>query len=126
MRRDEIPGVDVVTFRAPRDSKPTDLLQIVRSVVENARDRYDLIILDAPPVLPFPDASKLSLEADGAIIVVRWRHTPAKLVLAAIRALAAYGGNVIGGVVTQVNENEVEPVDGSNGRYYRHYTPYVR
>jgi uncharacterized protein involved in exopolysaccharide biosynthesis/Mrp family chromosome partitioning ATPase len=125
VRRGEVPGVDIVTFRFCSDSNQTEFLRSVRDFVDNARDRYDLIVLDAPPVLPFPDASKLARVADGTIIVVRWRHTAPALVVSAMRALSAYGGNIIGGVVTQVDENHLEPGDGANGRFYRHYTPYV-
>jgi Mrp family chromosome partitioning ATPase len=126
VRRDEIQGVDVVTFRFPRDATQTSFFGSVRHFVDSARDRYDLIVLDAPPVLPFPDASKMALVADGTIMVVRWRHTPPALVVSAMRALMAYGGAIIGGVVTQVEETHLEPGDGANGRFYRHYAPFVR
>ncbi len=126
IRRDEMPGVDVVTFRGrQRDGRDGDLMAQIRTLVGKARERYDLVVLDAPPVLPFPDASKLSLEADGAVVVVRWRHTSPAMVLSAMRTLSAYGVNVLGGVVTQVKQKEVAASDGGHGKFYRHYAPYL-
>lgn len=42
---------------------------------DDLRDRFDLIIVDAPPVLAVRDASTMSALADTTLMVVRWGHT---------------------------------------------------
>ena len=120
-----LPGLDVVTFRRIL-GEPLYLLDTnqIRSLVDDARHRYDLIVLDAPPVLAFADASVLSLCADGAIMVVRWGQTSSKVVLNALKALQAYNVRVLGGVVTQVKTRGLRSTDGSHAQIYQNYSNY--
>lgn len=61
-------------------------------------DLYDLVILDAPPVLPTADARVLARKADFTILVARWRATPYQAIESAMYVLS--GNNVdVGGVV---------------------------
>jgi succinoglycan biosynthesis transport protein ExoP len=115
-------GLDVVCFRPvdPGKHNAVSMTQI-QGLLDDARQHYDMIILDAPPVLTFADASVLSLKADGTIMVVRWCHTPVALVTSALKTLSAYGIHVIGGVVTQVKLKEVASADGGRAYIYRNY-----
>jgi succinoglycan biosynthesis transport protein ExoP len=127
LRQEVMPGLDVVTFR-PVKAGSREVVQPnqIQNLLDEARLRYDMIILDTPPVLPFADTPILSLKADGAIMVVRWRHTPATVVASAVKMLNAYGVRVLGGVVTQVKMKEVASGDSSHAHMYRHYSSYFR
>jgi len=48
------------------------------SLLREARDHYDLVILDTPPLVPVYDASVLSRLVDGLLIVVAAHETPRK------------------------------------------------
>lgn len=117
-----LPGLDVVCFRPVEQGKHSMISTIqIQALLDDARQHYDMIILDAPPVLTFADASVLSLKADGTIMVVRWCHTPVALITSALKTLSAYGVHVIGGVVTQVKLKDVASADGGRAYIYRNY-----
>ena len=68
---------------------PSDLLSVpgLRQYLAAARDHYDLVILDAPPVGNMVDAPILGRLADTIAFVVRWNHTPREVALEAIKRL---------------------------------------
>lgn len=84
----------------------------MRQVVEQARERYDTIVIDAPPVLPVSDAAVLSRLADGALVVVGCKRVRIRDVRDALRDLGAVGANIAGLVVTFAPESE------STNQYY--------
>lgn len=49
-------------------------------LLEEARRRYDYIVLDTPPLLPFPDCRLLGKWVDGFFVLVRAHKTTRKLV----------------------------------------------
>jgi len=59
----------------------------MRRVIQEARDAFDWVIIDTPPVGLLPDANLLSAMADGAVLVVRADATPYYLVQRAVDAL---------------------------------------
>jgi succinoglycan biosynthesis transport protein ExoP len=48
---------------------------LLPTMLEQLRERYDLIVLNAPPILPVRDAKTLAELADSTILVLRWGHT---------------------------------------------------
>jgi Mrp family chromosome partitioning ATPase len=48
-------------------------------LIRDARQRYDYVVLDSPPVLPAPDCRLLAEWIDGFLIVVAADKTPRKL-----------------------------------------------
>ena len=51
----------------------------VGQILEEARDTYDCVILDTPPVLVVPDCRLMSQWVDGFLVVVAAHRTPRKL-----------------------------------------------
>jgi protein-tyrosine kinase len=88
----------------------------MKRVIEEARDAFDWVIIDTPPVAVLPDANLLAAMADGAILVVRAGSTPWDL---AQRAVLAIGKERVLGVV--LNRSE-EPSHESSYGYYDYYT----
>src|SRR5690606_32444759 len=56
----------------PTPPNPAELLQsaAMQDIFSELKQRYDVILIDAPPLLPVTDAAVLASNADGAIIVV--------------------------------------------------------
>ena len=119
-----LPGFDVMSLPVQDDQKYTVNIAQVQTLIEEARGKYDLVVLDAPPVLAFADAPLLSLCVDGTILAVRWRRTSSRSVSDAIKALNAYSARVIGAVVTQVDTSSLTEADGSHAQVYRNYSSY--
>jgi len=81
---------------------PSDLLssQRMKELITWLRQYYDVILLDAPPVLPFADAAAIAPASDGAILVVRFGKARSAQVQQATEALSAVGTPVLGNVLT--------------------------
>ena len=63
-------GLDVLAC-GPTPPNPSELLQsaAMEKLLGELRDRYDIVILDAPPLLPVTDAALLATQVDGAVVV---------------------------------------------------------
>jgi succinoglycan biosynthesis transport protein ExoP len=85
-------------------------------LLTQARESFDIVIVDAPPVLPVPDALTIGRWTDGAILAVRYDLSRFPLVEKANRRLASVGVPVIGAVV-----NGVKVAEATYGSYYPSY-----
>lgn len=59
-------------------SMPYELLKSPRlaSLLADLRERFDYVVVDTPPVLPFPDVGILRDVIDGVVLVARAHRTP--------------------------------------------------
>jgi len=62
-------------------SMPYELLKAPRlaALLATLRARFDYVVVDTPPVLPFPDVGILRDAVDGFVLVVRANRTPREL-----------------------------------------------
>jgi capsular exopolysaccharide synthesis family protein len=104
LHRDPISPLEFVPVAHP-PANPADLLasQAMRSLVNALRDHYDLIILDAAPVLPVSDTRMLARLADKVIYVVQWDKTPREAVVGGIKLLRDASADIAGTVLTQAD-----------------------
>jgi protein-tyrosine kinase len=87
----------------------------VRRLVAQARDAFDWVIFDTPPVTLLPDANLLTSCADGALLVIRSSKAPYALIK---RTVDTIGHDRILGVVM----NAVDFAHDRNaGGYYEYY-----
>lgn len=99
----------------PSQLAPPELLgsRAAEQALAQLKAEFDIIIVDAPPLLPVIDARVLADHADQIVFVLSWRRTPKQL---AKRALASLGFNqskLIGVVVSQVAEEILADKTGS-------------
>src|SRR5205823_13117786 len=94
---------------------PSRLLQSDRlgHLLGQLRATFDVVIVDAPPVLAVPDALLLGRWTDGAVLAVRHDASRFPLVERANRRLAAIGVPVFGAVV-----NGCRTVESGYGAYH--------
>jgi len=80
---------------------PSELLgsQRMTRLIEGLLERCDLVIFDAPPVLPVTDAVVLSTQVDGTALVVRHGRTTRGHVAEAARRLHAVDADLVGFVL---------------------------
>jgi capsular exopolysaccharide synthesis family protein len=71
-------------------SSPYELLKSPRlgDLFEAARRRYDYVVVDTPPVVPFPDCRVLAKVVDGFLLVVSAHRTPRRLLDDALDVLS--------------------------------------
>lgn len=60
-------------------------------LIESLRARFDVVILDSPPLLQAPEARALAALADRAVVAARWGRTRREDLRAAARALEEAG-----------------------------------
>ena len=78
-----------------------------------ARERYDRIIVDAPPMIGVSDTSQLVRLGDGVALIVQHRKYPRALCRRAKERIVSMGGNFIGVILNNVNA-----AHGSSSYYY--------
>jgi capsular exopolysaccharide synthesis family protein len=94
-------------------------------LLDSVRERFDMIVLDCPPLLPVADARVIASKADSVALVARWRKTRAPAAQAALRLLPAHQVNVAGVVLTQVDlQAQSEYGYGDAAFYYKAYKSY--
>lgn len=106
----------------PRDLFSSHAMQKVFSELQ--RD-YDLVLLDAPPVLAVADSRSIANRADAVVMLARWRATPRKAVEAALKILAGADAFVAGIVLTRVDQKQQSKFGyGDPAYYYSSYEKY--
>ncbi|MHB1220081.1 MAG: GumC family protein [Alphaproteobacteria bacterium] len=88
--------------RAP---SPSDLLNsaTMRKLLQQLSALYDLVVLDAPPILLISDPLLLVHQVDQVVFAIRWSRTPREIVLSGIKTLAKARIPLTGVVLTRVH-----------------------
>jgi uncharacterized protein involved in exopolysaccharide biosynthesis/Mrp family chromosome partitioning ATPase len=106
-RRSELIGADVIGPHRP-SSDAADLLtsNLFSGLLSRMSSRYDVIIVNAPPVLHLADSMLLAKHADATLYAVRSGSTPANVVRRSIQRLEGAGAVVAGVVMTMVRRKD--------------------
>lgn len=80
---------------------PAELLQsnAMSEMLKHLRQEFDVVIIDAPPLLPVTDAALLAAQADGAILVVRYGKTSREQLAQAVNRLVQVDAAAVGVVM---------------------------
>lgn len=113
-----IPGIDIIPS-GPVPPNPSEMLgsQNMTHFIQNVRDRYELIILDSPPITAVTDTVILSRLVDGVLIVIRAGETHREIIKNGIGLLKAANARILGAIL-----NGVEM--GRDSYYYYQYYYY--
>ena len=113
LHKTDLPGIDFV----PRGSSPTNPSELLgserfRHMVDDLASRYDLILLDLPPILAVTDAALVGRVAGVNLLVLRAGWHPVRELQQAVKAYAENGVRLSGIVF-----NDVQPRKGGVGSY---------
>ncbi len=88
----------------PRPANPSELLTLPRfeELLEVAKQKYDYVILDTPPLLAVTDPSVVAPRVDGVILVLRLTKSARHDATRAVDMLQSLGAKPIGVVVNGV------------------------
>lgn len=98
------------------DANPLDVVAMQRKVIQYARSRYDVILLDTAPFLTTNDASELLGETDQVVVVIRAGKTRRLAARRTAEILDRFEAPVIGVIM---NDSDETPA----AQYY--YTYYL-
>jgi Mrp family chromosome partitioning ATPase/uncharacterized protein involved in exopolysaccharide biosynthesis len=104
-----MPGVECVPSSEP--AVVPDLLgsDRYRSLVGSATARFDIVVIDAPPVLESVDAEILARSSDAVVVVVRASHATASEVKDAMKRLQETGVRIAAVVLNGVDKLHLAP-----------------
>jgi Mrp family chromosome partitioning ATPase len=83
-----------------REERPAEVEVDERDPLAGARERADIVLVDAPPALNVGDAMTLSAKVDGIIVVTRMKIVRRQMLGELARQLATVPTPVLGFVVT--------------------------
>jgi capsular exopolysaccharide synthesis family protein len=115
------PGLHILPA-GPPSRRASDL--IGRGLVEllaEASAEFDLVMLDAPPLLGFAEPLQMATAVDGVIVVARAGQTSRKAVATVLATLNRLRAHVVGVVL-----NEVHKELSDSYYYYGYYRSYYR
>ena len=112
-------GLDVITSGAVPPN-PSELLSstAMNKMLEGASDRYDIVLVDAPPLLAVTDAAALSQSVGGVLVVAQSERVRRAEFERALAKLEAVDANVVGFVLNRVR--------GGTGSPYVYSSPEAR
>lgn len=88
----------------PIPPNPSEVLgsKRLKELIETLKDHFDMILIDAPPVMPVTDAVVLSNIADGTILNLAVGKTEKEIFKRSINSLKNVGANILGIVINKV------------------------
>lgn len=106
-----------------RPSNSSDVLSSpsIRKGLERARQDYDYILCDLPPILPIVDVKAVAGLFDAFIMVVEWGNSTDE-VLKAIRSSPLLSERLLGAVLNKTDETFMRRFEGYSDRRYAYYT----
>jgi capsular exopolysaccharide synthesis family protein len=95
---------------------PAELLSSARmkTFLEEAKKRFDRIIIDGTPILTVTDAAIVANMVDGVIMLVRCGKVPVEIVIRAKQKLLDSKANILGVLLNNVDY-------GKESYYYYYY-----
>ncbi|WP_298841023.1 CpsD/CapB family tyrosine-protein kinase [Clostridium sp.] len=118
MVKTEVDNLLILTS-GPIPPNPAELLgsKKMRAFIEALKDEFDLILIDAPPVLAVTDAQILSTVVDGVIFVASYGEAQKNAIVDAKQLIDKVGGKILGVVFNKVPNEAC----GYHGKYYKGY-----
>jgi capsular exopolysaccharide synthesis family protein len=120
----ELPDLDILPsgFSSRRAA---DLIgaSLPRILAEASAD-YDLIVIDSPPMLGFPEPLQMAAAVDGVVLVALAGQTNRNAVGSALTTLQRVRANVVGLVLNEVTKDMSDSYHyyyGYYGKYHRYY-----
>ncbi len=118
---DGLPDLDILPAGPPSHRASEMIGPGIADLIDEISQDYDLVILDAPPLLGFAEALQMSTAADGVLVVARSGETNRKAIGSVVSILNRLRVNVLGLVLNEVKRDSSEGYYhyGSYGKYYQ-------
>ncbi|MDH3663583.1 MAG: AAA family ATPase, partial [Alphaproteobacteria bacterium] len=120
-------GVDIMLGLGPAEDAFTLMRgERMAQLLEAVRPRYDLVVIDAAPIMAVSETRTLVDLSDETLFIVRWKTTERSAARAAVRELERMDAAIAGIVLTQVNLREhLKYEDADRLAYQDKYNQYA-
>ena len=116
VKNEQWPDLDIVPA-GTASRRASDLVgSMMMDILDEASKEYDLILVDAPPLLGFAEAMQVAKSVDGVVVMARAGQTSRRAVATVLATLKRLRANIIGLVLNEVDK-------GSTNDYY-YYSDY--
>jgi len=117
IRTTSVPNLHLITS-GPTPPNPSELLGSKRmaAIMEELRGRYDMILLDTPPIIALTDAQIVSSLSDGVLLVIDAGKVKQSIALRAKANLEQVNARILGVVLNNITHKEHD--------YYYYYNYY--
>lgn len=107
--------------RLPRTSLGVLDPKRIGELISSLKSKYDVVLIDTPPMVGISDSPIIAKETDGAILVVQYRKYPRDMLVKAKQMIETLGVTMVGAVLNNIN------VMRDDYYYYYHsdYTEYA-
>ena len=97
-----------IVFSGPYPPNPTELIgsSAFKEFLDDYRDAYDYIIIDAPPLGLVVDAAVMSNVCDGAVLVINVGHVKYRMAQQVMVQLEKSGKKILGVILNQVDRKK--------------------
>lgn len=107
--------------------KPSNSSDILNSsqfkqALKSAKNSYDYVLVDLPPILPVVDVKAAAHLFDGFVLVVEWGSTSSDDLLKAIGTSPIVTERLLGAVLNKADEAVMRRFEGYSDRHYNYYT----
>ena len=118
---ESLPLLDVLPAGAPSRHSADLIGRGLMEMIEEASAGYDLVIVDAPPLLGFAEPLQMATAVDGVLVVARAGRTTRKAVATVLATLNRVRARTVGLVLNEVHRDLSESY-----YYYDYYRSYYR
>ncbi len=112
VKADRWPDLDVLPA-GTASRRASDLVgSMMIDILDEAAKDYDMVFVDAPPLLGFAEALQVATAVDGVVVMARAGETSRSAVATVLGTLNRLSANVLGLVLNEVDKHS------TNGYYY--------
>lgn len=115
-----IEKLDVLTCGVLPDN-PSELLanETMKDLLSLVKEKYEFVVIDAPPVIAVTDAAVLAPHVEGLALVIESGRNDLEIIMKAKGLIERIGVNIIGAILNNVHEKNLY---GDYNYYYTYYT----
>ncbi|MEX2408937.1 MAG: polysaccharide biosynthesis tyrosine autokinase, partial [Rhodovibrionaceae bacterium] len=92
----------------------------MEKLLQEMAKRYQMVLIDTPPILAVSDALPLLREVDASIFIVRWEKTKRDIAKSGLKLALESGANIAGIVLGNVDVRKHSQYDYADSGYYYH------
>jgi succinoglycan biosynthesis transport protein ExoP len=122
--RDPITNLEFLPAVLPEPIAHTSELLASRKmadIIASARENYDYIIMDLPPIAPVVDAKAAGHLVDAFILVVQWGQTSQEVIEESLATAEVVQSKIIGAVLNRANPSALKRLEAYKGKTYHRY-----
>ena len=118
-----LPDLDVLSAGQASRRAADQVGGVLEKLLEDAKSDYDLVIVDAPPLLGFAEPLQMAAVVEGVVVVTLAGQTSRNAVASVLSSLKRLKANVIGVALNEVREDMSDRYYyyGYYGKYYSKY-----